>query len=382
MTPINQNPGASQQPNNGPYIDWQALHEARTGERLSAGQYETASPDTDAVPTAYPADYPDDYDAIEDVEPFAGTDCPDAYKDMGYVTADGGGCIYTATLSQEVHSSLTRIVESIAKGEVAGSEMLKASSSVLECLADTNGCELTNLPEAMDATLQLAQKVASLECVLTKKLCCTLTSLCDCGQSPTGPGCCLISEDMEGALSSIVASIADQETAASDLVKSGSKALECAIDSDNPTLTQTMLDTLGEIASASADVEAALSSKLCMSLGAITSCSPDMPSSLIDPLEQLIASIVDTEEGATALVTTGAAALGASTTSPTYCDYDEIKDIMGSVDKLTASALKIEEVTMHKLCLALNALCGDDISGQLQCELGDCQGICNKTAPI
>ncbi|GHU78819.1 hypothetical protein AGMMS49992_30100 [Clostridia bacterium] len=45
---------------------------------------------------------------------------------------------------------------------------------------------------------------------------------------------------------------------------------------------------------------------------------------------------------------------------------------------MTTSALRIEEVTMRKLCLALNALCGEDIQSQLDCNLDgvDCKNIC------
>ncbi|MDR1263551.1 MAG: hypothetical protein LBK46_08700 [Oscillospiraceae bacterium] len=383
MTPIDQNPDAAERADEEQYTDWQTPSELADTEAFpyeaDMGQAEPywdsdadAYTDTDTYSNAYQ----DAYQAMLDVDALStaptGPDCPFELTNVGYVTADGGGCIYTETLSKEVHDSLTRVVQSIAEGESAGGRILKASADVINSLT-TTAYSADNMRELLDAAENLTSMVSSLECVLTKKLCCTLTSLCECAQAPSGPECFVLSTDMENALADIVSSIAGQESAAGELVTAGSNALDFTSEYGSSADVQSVLESLELLVDTSASVEEALDKKLCLSLGAITSCDQELPATVQIALEELIGSIADSETAASRLVTTGAETLSDTAVGG---DFDAIREAMRTVQALAGSALRIEEVTMHKLCLALGALCGDDISGQLQCELGDCQNIC------
>ncbi|MDR2656441.1 MAG: hypothetical protein LBB86_01280 [Oscillospiraceae bacterium] len=382
MTPINQNPDAEERIGEEQYTEWQTPDGLADTETFPCEPVmEQTEPYLDADADAY-ADtdtYPNAYQAMLDAGFLSdppGADCPETSLAAGYEKAEGGGCIYTVTFTKEVHDSLTEVVQSIAEGEIAGGKMLKASADAINRLTDADVSNGNNVSKLMSHTNILTGTVASLECVLTKKLCCTLASLCSCAQAPGGSDCFVLSTDMENALADIVSSIASQESAVSELITAGSYAMYITNEYGDLDKIQSVLECLGILVDMSASVEEALEKKLCLSLGAITSCDQeDLPASLRSALEDLIDSIADSETATSQLVATSAETLAKITESG---NFEAILKAVEDMEPLTDAALRIERVTMHKLGLGLGALCGDDISDQLNCDLDNCPNICSE----
>ncbi|MDR0396131.1 MAG: hypothetical protein LBH66_02370 [Oscillospiraceae bacterium] len=369
MTPTNQTPVPGRPNAKGTPVDWKALYESR----LSSEAPREDTPRSDG-------DYEEIMQAVRDTEAFAeAAGYPDEYQSQAYAQDASGGNTYASSLSPTVQDALVDIVKSISRSESAGSWLIKASADIIdECIVVSGNCDMDIVTEAMEAAHKLAQTVSSMECILSKKLCCTLTSLSDCGQSPSGPTCFAISEDMEVALSSVVDSVAQQESSSANLIQSGFNVMKCVEQKLGPTASRQVLDMIVDLADANADIETSLERKLCLSLGAITSCDPKLPSSLNKPLENLISSITDSEYGAADMISGGAYAL---TEAVATCDEAEIRNAIDQANILSDAALRIEEATMRKLCMALSALCGEDIASQIDCELGGCQDYCGSANP-
>ncbi|GHU72989.1 hypothetical protein AGMMS49992_10190 [Clostridia bacterium] len=302
--------------------------------------------------------------------------CPQGCKQVGTEACECEGM-----LSGNVLASLGEIVSSIAAGESGGAEVIKAGAATLAVIKNPLAALVsTEKRQLIDGVYNIYKNIADMECVMLRKLCCSVRAVCNCGPSSLNPDeCCSLPTGMQYAMEDVVSSIADVESASGGLMLESAYVIKDTVDSyaDVGELQDIMHGIQG-LTCITSQIENTMADKLCMSLNAACSCSG--PSGCVtepmsDSISKVIESISDTEQGVGKLVQFGAEALetlDAATTSA-----QDVLAVMNSVGSLADSALAIEQASMRKLCTSLGILCPSDNNPPLCPDVPlDCAGMC------
>ncbi|GHU72986.1 hypothetical protein AGMMS49992_10180 [Clostridia bacterium] len=306
--------------------------------------------------------------------------CPPGCKRVGPKACECEG------LSGNVLDSLGEIVASIAAGESGGAEVIKAGAAALAViknpLAALVGSEKRQL---IDGVYNIYKNIADMECVMLRKLCCSVRAVCNCGNNDPCADCCTLPTGMQNAMEDIVSSIADVESASGNLMLESAYVIEDTVDSYTDVgELQDIMNGIQGLTCITSQIENTMADKLCMSLNAACGCSG--PSGMAqcvsvimsDSISKVIESISDTEQGAGKLVQFGAEALGSLDTATTSAQ--DVLAVMNTVGNLADSALAIEQASMRKLCSSLSVLCPNDNNPPLCPDVPlDCAGICGAT---
>ncbi|GHU72995.1 hypothetical protein AGMMS49992_10220 [Clostridia bacterium] len=301
--------------------------------------------------------------------------CPMGCKQTGLEACECEGL-----LSDNVLASLGEIVSSIAAGESGGADVIKAGAATLAViknpLAALVGSEKRQL---IDGVYNIYKNIADMECVMLRKLCCSVRAVCNCGPGSLDPDCCLLPTGMQYAMEDVVSSIADVESASGGLMLESAYVIQDTVDSYTDVgELQDIMHGIQGLTCITSQIENTMADKLCMSLNAACGCSG--PSGCVtepmsDSISKVIESISDTEQGVGKLVQFGAEAL--ETLDTTATSAQDVLDVMNSVGGLADSALAIEQASMRKLCTSLSILCPSENNPPLCPDVPlDCAGIC------
>ena len=166
-------------------------------------------------------------------------------------------------LSDDGKTAVIDIVKSIRDEETQSSKLVFTGSQVLQQYIAQNACAADTIP-LLDEVAGLTDAVANLENGMSKKLCLSLNTLCCAGDGER----CDLDDEVEIALGDVVDSIAETETAASELIGSGADALECLTEAT----TGELIDALSgakNLSNAAARIEEATAKKLKCALAAL-----------------------------------------------------------------------------------------------------------------
>jgi hypothetical protein len=114
--------------------------------------------------------------------------CPDGYyvADCKCKPISGGSGGSGGISNVKVQNSLAKVIDSIAKVEAGGGEMLNAGALAISRISETPDVDTGHLTDIINAVNDMATSVSRLECATKEKLCCSLEHLCNCAGLDSG----------------------------------------------------------------------------------------------------------------------------------------------------------------------------------------------------